>query len=91
LGGSCRLFYDGSVADLGEAGLTATKMEADAKVTLEQIGGGFAITAIRLTLKAGIPGADDKKFQELAVIAKANCPVSNVLDAEISLNAYLTS
>jgi osmotically inducible protein OsmC len=76
---------------LGEAGLTATKMETEAKVTLEQVDGGFAITAIHLTLKANVPGTDDAAFQELAAKAKANCPVSKVLNAEISLDASLTS
>ncbi|WP_375197098.1 OsmC family protein [Sphingobium sp.] len=74
---------------LGEAGLTAEKMETNAVVTLEQKDGGFAITASRLTLKATIPGADDAQFQELAAKAKANCPVSKVLNAEISLDAEL--
>ena len=50
---------------------------------------GFAITAIRLTLKARIPGIDEAKFQELAAKAKAGCPVSKVLKAEISLDASL--
>lgn len=76
---------------LGEAGLTATKMETSAKVSLDKVEGGFAITAIALTLKADIPGADDATFQEIAAKAKANCPVSKVLNAEITLDASLTS
>jgi osmotically inducible protein OsmC len=74
---------------LGEAGLTAEKMETNAVVTLEQKDGGFAITASKLTLRAKIPGADDAQFQELAGKAKANCPVSKLLNAEISLDAEL--
>lgn len=74
---------------LGEAGLTAEKMETNAVVTLEQQESGFAITASRLTLKATIPGADDAKFQELAAKAKENCPVSKLLNAQISLDAEL--
>lgn len=74
---------------LGEAGLTAEKMETNAVVTLEQKEGGFAITASKLTLKATIPGADDAQFQELAAKAKENCPVSKLLKAEISLDAEL--
>ncbi|GLV27970.1 osmotically inducible protein OsmC [Sphingobium sp. TomTYG75] len=74
---------------LGEAGLTAEKMETNAVVTLEQHEGGFAITASKLTLKATIPGADDAKFQELAAKAKENCPVSKLLNAQISLDAEL--
>ena len=74
---------------LGEAGLTAEKMETNAVVTLEQQEGGFTITASKLTLKATIPGADDAKFQELAAKAKENCPVSKLLNADISLDAEL--
>ena len=74
---------------LGEAGLTAEKMETSAVVTLEQQDGGFAITASKLTLKAKIPGADDATFQELAAKAKAGCPVSKLLKADISLDAEL--
>lgn len=74
---------------LGEAGLTADKMETSAVVTLEQQEGGFAITASKLTLKASIPGTDDATFQELAAKAKAGCPVSKLLKADISLDAEL--
>lgn len=74
---------------LGEAGFTADKMESNAVVTLEQKDGGFAITASKLSLKASIPGIDDGRFQELAAKAKANCPVSKLLNAEISLDAEL--
>lgn len=74
---------------LGEAGLTADKMETKAVVTLEQVDGGFAITAIALTLTASIPGTDDATFQELAAKAKANCPVSKLFKAEITLDATL--
>jgi osmotically inducible protein OsmC len=74
---------------LGEAGLTAEKMETSAVVTLEKLDEGFAVTASRLTLKATIPGADDATFQELAAKAKANCPISKLLNADISLEAEL--
>lgn len=76
---------------LGEAGLTAEKMETNAVVTLEQQDGGYAVTASKLTLKATIPGTDDATFQELAAKAKANCPISKLLKAEISLEAELLS
>ncbi|MFC3442436.1 OsmC family protein [Sphingobium rhizovicinum] len=74
---------------LGEAGLTAEKMETSAVVTLEKLEDGFAVTASKLTLKATIPGADDATFQDLAAKAKANCPISKLLKAEISLEAEL--
>src|SRR5882757_9407373 len=74
---------------LGEAGLTAEKMETQADVTLEKVADGFAITKVHLTLKAKIPGADNPKFQEFAAKAKAGCPVSKLLKADITLNASL--
>lgn len=76
---------------LGEAGLTAAKMETNAVVTLEKLEDGFAVTASHLTLKASIPDVDDATFQDLAAKAKANCPISKLLKADISLDAELLS
>src|SRR5580765_942592 len=56
---------------LGEAKLTAEQMDTSAEVTLEKVGEGFSITAVHLTLKAKVPGADDATFQSLAAKAKA--------------------
>ncbi|HIJ76181.1 MAG TPA: OsmC family protein [Deltaproteobacteria bacterium] len=74
---------------LGEAKLTAEHMETSAKVTLEQVDGGYAITAVHLTLKAKIPGADQATFEKLAGMAKAGCPVSKLFKADITLDATL--
>ena len=74
---------------LGEAKLTAEKMETTAEVTLDKDGDGFSITAVHLTLKAKIPGADQKTFDELTAKAKAGCPVSKLLKADITLDATL--
>jgi lipoyl-dependent peroxiredoxin len=74
---------------LGEAGLKADEMNTQADVTLEKQGDGFAITKVHLTLKAKIPGCDKAKFDELAGKAKAGCPVSKLLKAEITLDASL--
>jgi lipoyl-dependent peroxiredoxin len=76
---------------LGEAGLTAERMETTAEVTLEKVSDGFAITAVHLTLEAKIPGANDSRFQELAAKAKAGCPVSKLLKADITLDASLAA
>jgi len=76
---------------LGEAKFKADHMDTTAKVTLEQVEGGFAITSSHLTLKAKIPGCDDKTFQELAAKAKAGCPLSKVIKAEITLEATLVA
>lgn len=74
---------------LGEAGLTAERMETKAVVSLEKGAEGFSITAVDLTLNAKIPGATDSQFQELAGKAKAGCPVSKLFNTKISLNATL--
>jgi osmotically inducible protein OsmC len=76
---------------LGEAKLTADEMATSAKVTLEQVDGGFAITAVHLTLQAKIPGADQARLEKLAGMAKAGCPVSKLFNAEITLDATLVS
>lgn len=76
---------------LGEAGLKAERLETKAVVLLEQTAEGFAIPRLDLTLTATIPNIGDEKFQALAGAAKANCPVSKLLRAEISLVAVLTA
>ncbi|MEE2692622.1 MAG: OsmC family protein [Pseudomonadota bacterium] len=74
---------------LGEAGLTAEEMNTSANVTLEKLDSGFSITAVRLTLKAKIPGTDQATFEGLARKAKENCPVSKLFKADITLEATL--
>ena len=74
---------------LGEAGLTAERIATEAKVALEEVDGGFAITRIHLSTVASIPGADQAAFQDAAEKAKAGCPVSKLFNAEISLDARL--
>jgi osmotically inducible protein OsmC len=74
---------------LGEAGFTADEMNTTAQVTLEQDGGGFSITNVALTLRAKVPNIDDAKFQEITAKAKAGCPVSKLLKANITLEAKL--
>jgi osmotically inducible protein OsmC len=74
---------------LNNAGFTADAIETEARLTLDQVPGGFAITAIHLTTRARVPSIDTGKFQEIASGAKANCPVSKVLNATITLDATL--
>ena len=74
---------------LGDNGLTAERMETRAEVTLEKVGEGFEITAVELSLEGSVPDASAERFAELAGIAKANCPVSKLLKASISLNVTL--
>lgn len=74
---------------LGEAGLTATQMNTTAKVSLDAVDGGFAITAVHLSLIARVPGTDPKTFAELANKAKEGCPVSKLFNTAITLETSL--
>ena len=74
---------------LGEYGYTADSIDTKAKVTLDKDGDGFSITRIHLDMNAKIPGIDDAEFQKIANGAKEGCPVSKVLNAEITLDAKL--
>jgi osmotically inducible protein OsmC len=74
---------------LGQAGMTPEKIETHAEVTLDKVGEGFEITASHLRVVARIPGADPAKFAEIANKAKAGCPVSKVLKANITMDAKL--
>lgn len=74
--------------ELGQAGLTATSIDAQSTVTLDPAKG--AITQIHVEVTAAIPGATEEQFQQIAESTKLNCPVSKVLAAaEITMAARL--
>ncbi len=75
--------------ELGDAGMTAQSIDTQAEVTLDKVAGGFAITAIHLSLKATVPNADREVFEQAVEAAKNGCPLSKVLNAEITLDASL--
>ncbi|HLM55645.1 MAG TPA: OsmC family protein [Pyrinomonadaceae bacterium] len=74
---------------LGKAGLTAESIRTTATVRLEKQEGGFAITSVHLEVRARVPGAAAQAFETAANNAKAGCPVSKVLNAEITMDASL--
>ncbi|MEX0606886.1 MAG: OsmC family protein [Halofilum sp. (in: g-proteobacteria)] len=74
---------------LGQAGLTPESIDTRASVSLEQAEGGFTITAVHLAVEAHVPSASDEQFADCARQAKAGCPVSQVLNAEITMDARL--
>lgn len=76
-------------AALGRAGFKPEKLSTAANLTLEQVQGDWTITAIQLALTGKVPGIAPEKFAEIAADAKANCPVSRVLNAKITLDAKL--
>ncbi|HYF70427.1 MAG TPA: OsmC family protein [Ohtaekwangia sp.] len=71
---------------LQEAGFTADELNAECSITLDN----GAVTQSDITLTAKIPGITKEKFQEAANDAKANCPISKLLNAKISLDAKLS-
>lgn len=77
-------------AQLGEAGLTADRIETHAEISLEKVGNGFEVTASHLDVTATVPGADEAKFQEIAERAKSGCPLSKVMRAKITMDARLS-
>ena len=78
-------------AQLGNAGITPQSLETTAAVTLEKLDAGFTVTKIHLDLTARIPGADQAAFDKAAEAAKAGCPISRLLKAEITMTARLLS
>jgi osmotically inducible protein OsmC len=76
---------------LGNAGLTAERISTLASVTLEKTEAGFTVTAVHLEVKAKVPGADQQAFEAAANNAKAGCPISRLLNAEITMGAELES
>jgi len=74
---------------LAGAGFTEGSLQTTAKVTLHQEGGNFTITRSDLELTATVPGIDEGQFADIAAGAKANCPVSKLFNAEITLTHQL--
>ncbi|KQN76999.1 OsmC family protein [Sphingomonas sp. Leaf62] len=76
---------------LAGAGYSDGTLETTAKVTLDKDGDGFKVTKSALTLIASVPGIDQAKFEEIAAGAKAGCPISKLLNAEIKLDHTLNA
>ncbi|MCK0751482.1 OsmC family protein [Chromohalobacter japonicus] len=76
---------------LGEAGHDPDDVHTEATVTLDQDDSGFKITKVHLVTRAKVPGIDQSGFEESANKAKEGCPISRVLNAEITLDAKLES
>ena len=74
---------------LAKEGYSDGTLETDAKVTLDKDGDGFAVTRSDLKLVANVPGIEPARFEEIAADAKAGCPISRLLNAEITLEHQL--
>jgi osmotically inducible protein OsmC len=78
-------------AQLGNAGLTPESIRTMATLTFEKADAGWSVTAIHLDCVARVPGADQAAFNTAANEAKAGCPISRLLNTNITLNARLES
>ena len=78
-------------AQLGGAGLTATKLETTCTISLEKVGDGFSITKSHLDLVAHVPNADKAKFDAAVKAAESGCPVSRLFKAEITVSSQLVT
>jgi osmotically inducible protein OsmC len=76
---------------LGAAGMSPEEIRTTATVTLEKQEIGFTVTAVHLDVHARIPGADAEAFGKAAAGAKAGCPISRLLKAEITMSTHLES
>lgn len=77
-------------AELGKAGLRPERLEARAEVSLDNVPpNGWTVTASHLVLQAKVPGVEPQRFAEIAEQAKANCPISRLLTAKVTLDASL--
>src|SRR6202047_3577283 len=74
---------------LTNAGFKPESLETTAEVTLEKLEAGFTITKVHLDVTARVPGADQAAFDKAAANAKAGCPISRLLKAEITMTARL--
>jgi osmotically inducible protein OsmC len=75
---------------LGGAGMTADSIDTTATVTMEKVDpAGWTVTKVHLDVTAKIPNGDPAKFETAANNAKAGCPISRLLKAEITMSAKL--
>ena len=74
---------------LEDAGTKAAEINTTATVTLEKTDAGFSVTKVHLDVSAKVPGGEQSAFETAANNAKAGCPISRLLNAEITMDAKL--
>ena len=76
-------------AELGKAGITPESIHTTANITMDKTDAGWTVTESHLDVAAKIPGVDPAKFTAAANAAKAGCPISRLLRANVTMNARL--
>ena len=77
--------------ELGSAGITPERLETVATVTLSTEGNTPEVSQIRLDITAKLPSGDKDAFEKAANSAKENCPISRLMNADISLETHMES
>ena len=72
---------------LGQSDMTPASIDTQATVTLSEVDGGFAVTKSHLDVTISVPGASESDVMEAANAAKEGCPISKLLDCEITMDA----
>jgi osmotically inducible protein OsmC len=75
--------------ELSKEGLTPNQIQTQAHLTFENVQTGWTVTGIHLDVSASVPGASSAQFQKAAESAKANCPISRLLNTKITMEAKL--
>ena len=76
-------------AELGKAGIMPESIHTTATITMDKTDAGWTITESHLDVAAKIPGVDPAKFTAAANAAKAGCPISRLLKANVTMDAKL--
>jgi len=76
-------------AELGKVGITPESIHTTATITMDKTDAGWTITESHLDVAAKIPGVDPAKFIAAANAAKAGCPISRLLKANVTMNSNL--
>lgn len=75
---------------LAKAGYADGELDTTAKVSLDKDGEGFKVSKSALTLQASVPGISEEEFAAIADDAKLNCPISKLLNADVTLERSLS-
>ena len=76
-------------AELGKANITPESIHTTANITMDKTDAGWTVTESHLDVAAKIPGVDPAKFTAASNAAKAGCPISRLLKANVTMNARL--
>ncbi len=77
--------------EMGSAGVTPERLQTIATVTLSTEGNEPEVSQIHLDVTAKLPASDKEAFEKAANSAKENCPISRLLNADITMDTHLES